>query len=55
MTGATYHKNNRSWQAKITYQGKQYHIGTYFTQAKAHEAYKKKKRELISGKEATMK
>jgi len=55
MTGATYHKNNSTWQAKITFKGRQYYIGSYFTQQKARDAYLIKKKELLRKEEPDMK
>lgn len=55
FTGVSWHRNNKSWQAKITFEKKQYYCGSFFTEEKAAEAYRKKRRELITGKEAILK
>lgn len=40
LKGTRFHKQNKKWQAQITFQGKRYHLGYYSTKEEAHEVYK---------------
>jgi len=40
-----YWKKNNRWRAKITYNGKNYHLGSYKTEEEAHNAYLEAKRQ----------
>ena len=44
--GVSWHKSSKKWNAKITYQGKKIHLGSYDIPEEAHEAYKSKAIEL---------
>jgi len=43
--GVTFHKATNKWQARITINGKQTHIGYFKTELEAHQAYLKAKKE----------
>jgi len=46
LLGASYHKNDRRWQAQIKIDGKNRRIGGFDTAEQAHEAYIEAKRSL---------
>ena len=39
LVGASYHKRNKKWVAKIVIEGKQKHLGYFESEQLAHEAY----------------
>lgn len=45
--GVSWHKSNDKWQARITTDGKQRHLGLFSTEEEANEAYLRAKEELI--------
>lgn len=45
--GVRWHKGNKSWQSKISYDGKRYYLGYFNTEAEAAHAYNIKATELF--------
>lgn len=45
--GVRWHKGNKSWQSKISYDGKTYYLGYFPTEAQAAHAYNLKATELF--------
>ena len=46
LKGATWHKASGKWRAQIVHDGQQIHLGLFRCKLDAHEAYKRKAKEL---------
>lgn len=49
FVGCCFDNRRRKWHARITFEGKEIHLGYFLTEEKTHEAYLRAKAELIDG------